>query len=126
MNLKNRQMVVSTLWIVVMLNMAFADILGFMIPGTLAEIMTGYGGSVPITEESMLVAAIFIEIPIAMIFLSRILKFKLNKIFNIIASIITIIFVVGGGSLELQYIFFATIETISVIAIIWLMIKWKE
>ena len=35
---------ISTLWIVVMFNMAFADILSFITPGALQEIMTGYAG----------------------------------------------------------------------------------
>ena len=122
----HRKMIVSTLWIVIMLNMVFADILGFMIPGALAEIMTGYGGAVPLTEQSMLIAGIFLEIPIAMIFLSRILKYKANRIANIIASIITIVFVIGGGSLELQYIFFATIETVCMVGIIWYVIRWPK
>ncbi len=123
---KNTKMILSTLWIVVMMNMIFADILGFMLPGALAEIMTGYGGAVKLTQAAMLIAALFLEIPIAMIFLSKVLKHKTNRLFNIIAASITILFVVGGGSLTLHYIFFAGVEVICMLAIIILSWKWKE
>jgi hypothetical protein len=123
---KNKKMILSTLWIVVMMNMIFADILGFMLPGALAEIMTGYGGSVKLTQAAMLIAALFLEIPIAMIFLSKVLKRKTNRLLNIIAASITILFVVGGGSLTLHYIFFAGVEVICMLAIIILSWKWKE
>ena len=122
----NIKMVLSTLWIVVMMNMIFADILGFMLPGALAEIMTGYGGTVKLTEVAMLIAAFFLEIPIAMIFLSRILKHKTNRRLNIIAAVLTIIFVVGGGSFTLPYIFLASVEVICMISIIIIAVKWRD
>ena len=113
----------STLWIVVMVNILAADIFSFMIPGSLEEIMTGSAASFPITQEIMLVFAIVLEIPIAMIFLSRLLKYRANRWANIIASVITIAFVIGGGSTYLHYIFFATIEDVSMLLIIWY--AWK-
>jgi len=100
---------ISTLWIVVMLNMAFADIVGFIQPGAL-EGVAGPGG-VQITQGLLLVFALFIEIPLAMIFLSRVLKPKANRWANTVAAVITAVFVVGGGSMELPfYAFFAAVE----------------
>ncbi len=113
----------STLWIVVMINMAFADIFSFMIPGFLEEIMTGSAASFPITQEIMLVFAIIMEIPIAMIFLSRVLKYRANRWVNIIAAAITILWVIGGGSTYPHYIFFATIEVVFAALIVWY--AWK-
>lgn len=107
----------SILWIVVMLNMIFADILTLFIPEFLQNFVSGTT-PFPITQQVMLVMAIIIEIPIIMILLSQILKPKTNYWTNIIASIITIIFVVGGGSLIPHYIFFATIEVICLTMII--------
>lgn len=107
----------SILWIVVMLNMIFADILTLFIPEFLQNFVSGTT-PFPITQQVMLVMAIIIEIPIIMILLSQILKPKTNYWTNIIASIITIIFVVGGGSLIPHYIFFATVEVICLAMII--------
>ena len=123
MDLKEK---ISTLWIVVMFNMAFADILGFMSPDFLEILETGYADGIQITQGFLLVAAIFLEIPISMIFLSRALKYGANRWANIIASVITIVFVIGGGDLALHYMFFAPIEVVIMLLIIWYAWKWPN
>lgn len=115
----------SILWVIVMFNMLFADVLTLYIPENLEEIITR-STPIQITEGLMLVMAIIIEIPILMIFLSRVLKYKANRWTNIIASVITIVFVVGGGSLTLHYIFFATIEVVCLSLIVWYAWKWSK
>jgi len=112
----------STLWIVVMINVAMADIFGFMM-----DLMAGtLTPTIQIPEVTMLIFAIIMEIPIAMIFLSRILNYKANRWANIIAGVITIAFVILGGSYNLVYIFFASIETVCMLIIIWSAWKWKQ
>ena len=64
----------STLWVFIMFNMVFADILSFMYPGFLKEVMAGRAGGVQITPGFLLMAAVLTEVPIAMIVLSRVLK----------------------------------------------------
>lgn len=118
------RMKLSTLWIVVMFTMVFADIVGFLNPGTLKAMMDGAVG-IQITQGVLLAFAVLIEIPIIMIFLSRILNYKLNRWLNIIAAVITILFVVGGGSPYLYYIFFASVEVICMLVIIWTAWNWK-
>lgn len=115
----------STLWIVVMFNMVFADIVGFMNPGALEDIITGAVGF-EITQELLLVFSILLEIPIAMILLSRVLKYGANRWANIVAAVITILFIVGAGSAYLSYIFFATIEVICMLLIIWYAWNWRD
>jgi len=119
------KVLLSTLWIVVMLNMIFADILTLYISEFLQEILTE-STPVQITQELMLAMAFIIEIPIVMIFLSRVLKYKANRWVNIIASVIIILFVVIGGSLVLHYIFFAAIEVVCLSLIIWYAWKWPK
>jgi len=115
----------SLLWIVIMFTMIFADIIGFMNPGTLQNMMNGAVGF-QITQGILLAFAVLLEIPILMIFLSRVLKFKINRWANIIASIITILFVVGGASFFPYYYFFASVEVICMLIIIQTAWKWKE
>lgn len=111
----------STLWIFVMFNMVFADIVGFLNPGTLEEMM-----AMKLPQEALLLFAILLEIPIAMIVLSRLLKYKANRWANIVAGITTILWVIGGGNTSVSYIFFATIEVASMALIIWSAWKWTE
>lgn len=61
-----------------------------------------------------------------MIFLSRVLKYRVNRRANIIAGPITIAFVRGGGSRYLHYIFFATIEVVCISLIVWYAWKWPK
>lgn len=111
----------STLWIFVMFNMVFADIVGFLNPGTLEEMM-----AMKLPPGALLLFAILLEIPIAMIVLSRLLKYKANRWANIVAGIITILWVIGGGNTSASYIFFATIEVACMALIIWSAWKWNE
>ena len=111
----------STLWIVVMFNMAFADILSFMM-----EWSAGSTPEIEVTQVLMLVMAMLVEVPIAMIVLSRVLPYKANRWANIIAGVITTAFVVGGGSTYLHYIFFAAVEILCMLLIIWYAWQWSE
>jgi hypothetical protein len=103
------------LWVVISIDMIFADIFSFMF-------LTEF----PVTQEMMLVMAMILEIPIAMIFLSWVLKDKANRLANIIASAITIPFIIAGGSEFLHYYFFATIEIVCIALIIWYAWKWPK
>jgi Sec-independent protein secretion pathway component TatC len=101
-----------------MFNMVFADILTFITPGALEELWAGQAG-VQITPGLLLVFAILIEIPIAMILLSRVLKPGPNRWANSVAAVVTAAFVVGGGSLTPHYVFFAAVELACMALIVW-------
>jgi hypothetical protein len=109
---------VSALWMVVMFSMVFADILGMMVPGVLQAMAAGQVG-VPVTQELLLVFAILLEVPIAMIFLSRTLKPTASRWANTVAAVLTTLFVVGGGSPHLHYYFFAAAEIAAMALIVW-------
>ena len=121
---KNR---LSTLWIFIMINMAFADIIGFMYPGALAKIVAGVpiDGTV-ITPSLLLVGALLLEIPTAMIVISRILKYGVNRWFNIVAAFITIVYVAGLGSPTVVYWFFCSLEILACLVIIVMSIRWRK
>jgi Sec-independent protein secretion pathway component TatC len=108
----------STLWVVVMFNMVFADILTFIKPGALQTLWAGQAG-VHITQGVLVAFAILLEVPIAMIFVSRVLKPGPNRWANTVAAVITTAFVVGGGSLTPHYVFFATVEIACMALIVW-------
>jgi len=71
------------------------------------------------------------ELAIVMIALSPILPYTINHWANIIIGIITIgiitiLFVVGGGSTYPHYLFIAAVEVICLLLIIWLAWQWTE
>ena len=116
----------STLWSFVLFNMIFRDLHEFGRPGFLEEIMTGIVNGVQITEKLMLLGGIMAEVPISMVLLSRVLKYRVNRWANIIAGVITMVFVINNGVRDLDDVFFATIEVVSLLAIVWCAWKWKK
>jgi hypothetical protein len=120
------KVLLSTLWIVVMINMLKADILSLFIPGALDEVAkTSVSTGTPI-PQLMLGGAIMMEISIVMIILARVLKYRVNRWANIIVSLITIAFVVGGGVSYPHYIFIAAVEVLCLLLIIWNAWKWRN
>lgn len=116
----------STLWIVVMINMLKEGILSLYIPGSaeeLARTSASAGASIP---QLMLIGAIMGQLGIAMIILSRVLKYGINRWVNIVVGIITIAYIWGGMASYPHYIFIASVETICLLLIIWFAWKWRN
>ena len=114
----------STLWVVVMINMLKADILSLYIPGA-AEEVARTAGDTPI-PLLMLGGAVMMEISILMILLSCVLKYTVNRWANIIVSLITIAFIVGGGVSYPHYLFIAAVEIVCLLLIVWFAWKWRN
>ncbi len=115
----------SVLWIFVLFNMVFAEFVGFMTPGALEAIMAGATGF-EITQGLLLVFAMLLEIPIAMIILSRVLNRRANQFVNTVAVVLTILFVLAGGSSYLSYLFFATIEVVTMLLVLRVAWTWPK
>lgn len=125
MSFKEKKAIISALWTSVMFLMVFADILSFIYPEFLKGLVTeSEATGMQITQEVLLVFAILLAIPIAMIFLSRILKENANRWANTVSAAITTIFVIAGGSLYLHYIFFAGLEVVCMALIVWY--SWRR
>jgi hypothetical protein len=117
----------SLMWVFIMFNMVFADIISFIYPGALKEILTGYAGSIHVTPGFLLAAAVVTEIPIAMIVLSRVLRHGVNRWANIVAAVVTVAYVIGGGSLDqIHYLFFAAMQVGCAALIVWTAWTWRE
>jgi hypothetical protein len=103
--------------------------MGMMDSNLLKQYLTGSVNGMTMNENFLLIAAILMEIPIAMILLSRILKYKANKWSNIIsASIMTIVQLTTlfAGTPTKYYLFCSIIE-IAITAFIGLYaFKWTE
>jgi hypothetical protein len=113
----------STLWIVVMMNMILADIFSIMVELVHKNTLDGMPGEV---KMIMAIAAIITNVPILMIYLSRVLPYKFNRWTNIVAAVFTIIYVVGGASLFPHYYIIASIEVIVLLIIILKSWRWNR
>jgi hypothetical protein len=128
---KDRKVILSTLWIFAMFNYLYADITSSMDSSVLKELITGVVGGMQITPWFLLGGAILMETAIAMVLLSRVLKYRANRVMNIIVGIIHTVAVlasifVGGGVPAPYYIFFITVEVACTLFIIWYAWKWRN
>jgi hypothetical protein len=118
------KVLLSTLWIVIMINMLAADILSLYIPRAL-DVLSDFAGETPI-PLIMLVMAIPMELAIVMIILSRVLKHGVSRWVNIIVGIVIIPYIWAGAGPYPHYTFIATVETICLLLIIWNAWKWSN
>jgi glucan phosphoethanolaminetransferase (alkaline phosphatase superfamily) len=126
---KDKRALFSTLWIFLTVNYIFCDVFSNMEPGALKELVTTGGLSgIQLTQGFLLLAAISMEIPMVMIVLSRVLKYKANRWANIIIGILMTVYQIStmnvGTAPTLHYIFFSTIEIACNLLIVWLAWKW--
>lgn len=112
---------ISTLWIIVTLNIVFADIYSIILEFSGANLL-----DIPGNAEMMMLIAVFLtNIPIMMIYFSRVLGVKSNRRMNIGTAVFTILYVVGGASMVPHYIAAASIEVALLLFIIWTAWKWS-
>jgi hypothetical protein len=121
----------SLLWIFALLNYLYADVIALW---AIVGSRTPFEG---LPQWGLMGAAVLMEIPIAMILASRLLPFRANRLANIIAGcILTLVngfltFVpplAGWGRPPAlpEYLFFATIETVCTLIIVWQAWTWSE
>jgi hypothetical protein len=112
----------SLLWIFVILNMAYADILSLM---DQTSIIRGIMAGAPMPAGGLLAGAIVMETSIAMVILSWVLNYKVNRwVTTIMGLFMSWQIIIGGhGS---YYLFFATVEVACILLIIWLAWKWTN
>ena len=115
----------SAAWVFVMLNMIFADILSFMSPGMLQQVLAGTAEGIQITPAFLLVAAVVAEVAIAMVLLSLLLPQRAARWANIGAAAVTVAYVLGMASATPHYVFLAGLETIGCLAIAWWSWTWR-
>jgi hypothetical protein len=112
----------SLLWIFVVLNMVYADILSLMDSNSIIRgIMVG----APLPAGGLLAGAIAMETSIAMVILSWVLTYKVNRWVTIIIGVFMIWQIIIGGH-GLYYLFFTSIEVASILLIIWFSWKWRS
>ena len=125
---KNKRVILSTLWIFVTLNYLYCDLVGLMDSVLLNQYIAGEVNGMEINQGFLLAGAVLMEIPIAMVILSLILSYKSNRWANIIAGLIKTIVMILTMFVRptLYYVFFGTIEIATTIFIVFYAWNWSE
>ena len=123
-------MLLSKLWVFLSLNYILCDLISNMEMSVIRGLFEGNIAGIPMTAGFLLFAGISLEIPILMVVLSTVLPYKANRIMNIGAGILMIIYQLGsffaGSEITLHYMFFSAVEILGNAAIIVLALKWKR
>lgn len=113
-----------------MFNYLYCDVFGLIDPVLLNQYLTGTIGDITIDENFLLGAAILMEIPIAMVLLSRLLDYRANRWANMIAGSIKTVVMIGsmfiGDGPTYYYLFFGIIEIATTTYIVWIAWKWPK
>lgn len=127
---KDRKSLLSTMWIFVILNMIYADIIGMLRPGYLESLDQM---SQELTGGAVLLFAVIMGIVIVMVPLSKMLARKVNRWAHFVAIPLSILWVVVpslipslGDSTPLSYIFFVSVEVLTMLAMLWFVWKWPR
>ncbi len=109
----------SMLWVFLMFNYLYADVMALFDPGIARDAMT---------TSALLAASFLMEIPMAMVLLSRTLTMRPNRWTNVIAgtlmavvAVSTLLFV---GPPTPYYVFFGAVEIPCLLLIIWTAWRW--
>jgi len=111
----------SALWASLMFLYIYADHISLFGTGQIEEMMAGRMGPFPVTQVSLLLAAILMLVPSLMVFLATIMKPGLNRWVNIILgalyTLVNISNLIGGT--WIFYIFIGVVEIALTLLIIW-------
>ena len=128
--MQDRKAVLSTLWVSLSAGYIYRDVLSNMEPTAIKELMAGAIGSIRVTQGFLLAAALMMQIPFAMIVLSRVLKYRANRWANIVAGAFMIVVEVGtmgtGTPPTLHYLFYSAIVIAGNLAIAWYAWHWRN
>jgi len=120
---EHRMSLVSTLWIFVVANYIYADIVMLILNPAVYQHAAGKMSAVTVLSFSALM-----ELPIAMILLARVLPYRINRWANIVVGIESTLF--EGATLfghpQLYYIFFSIIEMSCTLFIAWYAFIWRQ
>ncbi len=119
----DRKVILSTLWGFAMFNYLYADVFTVIFDfAAMQRMVTG-------TRDGIVLAwAVFMEIAIAMVLLSRVLRYRLNRWANIAAGVLntaSVAWSLMGGLPRPFYAFFAAVEMACTVFIVWYAWTWK-
>ena len=131
LQMKDMRVALPALWIFMVLNYLYCDVLSLFDPAVLRDVVAGHasGGTVQITPEFLLASAVLMEIPMAMILLTRVLQHTLSRWTNVAAAAFMILVQIASlfvGTPASYYVFFTVIEVGTLVLIAALALRWTS
>jgi len=128
----NVKIKLSALWVAVTFLYVYADIRAFYEPGIIEQIIAGEFAEVGITTtQALMLGLITMTPPSVMVFLSLILKPKLNRWVNIILGIFYTLLVLSTQfgiimDTSVNFLYSGIVEVVLTALIVWYALKWPR
>ncbi|QFT78187.1 DUF6326 family protein [Erythrobacter sp. THAF29] len=116
---------ISLLWLFAILNTIFRDIHQLVVAQTIEEILAGQMNGNPVTESAMFAGAFAVELFLLGMLLSRLLKQKHARLFNLVVAPLAALGTFIAPPTDLDDYFFATVVLVTFGAIFALALKWR-
>jgi hypothetical protein len=118
----------SALWIATLFLFAYGDIFGFFKPGQIGEVISGQVSAIKITQVFLLGASVYIAIASLMVFLSLVLKPRVNRWTNIVLAVLFIVSIAVSvvGETWAYFIFLSIAEIGLLLLIVWYAWTWPS
>jgi hypothetical protein len=121
---------IACLWVSVMFCYIYADIKAFYETGFIEQIMKGNLSGLIVNQQFLLLSAILMSIPPLMVFLTLILKAKINRIVNLVLGVAHILLAVailfGPGEIWSYYYWYTALEILFHVLIVFYAIRWPK
>jgi Family of unknown function (DUF6326) len=119
---------ISALWITMLFLFAYVDIFMFYKPGVLEGIIGGQVAIFAVTQTFLLLTTLYIVIPSLMVFLSLILRARINRWVNMTVGTLYALTIALSciGETHYFYIFGSLLEVGLIALIIWYAWNWPE
>ncbi len=118
----------STVWLFAILNYLYCDVVSLMDSGMLKQYLTGTINGLEMTRGFLFGSAVLMEIPIAMVLVSRVVTYKVNRWANVVAG--ALMTVVQSASLVVgtpasYYVFCSALEIAATVYVVWTAWRWR-
>jgi hypothetical protein len=124
----NLKLIIMSAWITLMCLYFYCDILTLFRPGTISSIINGKMGFLEASQINLFSAAVLMAIPSWMILVSALAHAGINRIVNLVTSVIYFLVNIGNliGETWGYYYLFGILEIVVVILIFILALKWPR
>jgi hypothetical protein len=119
---------ISALWIAMLFLFAYGDIFGFFRRKVIEDVMAGKVSGIEITQTFLFAVSVYIAIASAMVFLTLVLRPRLNRFVNVGLPILYIVSIVASviGEDWAYYYFLSVAESFLLLLIIWYAWTWPK
>jgi hypothetical protein len=124
----NVKLKISSLWVAMLFVFAYVDIFAFYRPGIIEGIMAGKVATFQINQGFLFLTTLYILIPSIMVFLSLVLKPKVNRWTNIMVGMLYVVSILLSciGETWAFYIFGGMVESLLLLLIVWYAWTWPK